>query len=634
MKFKRNPFILARSLAMPAVGLSAFFLLAGQASAASPYATWTNGVGDRAWEVAGNWTSPVLDEFGNPVLGDPPTDEFGNPILDGDGNPLPGAPLFESRVPTSGDKTNVWSAPGPIVSTTADTKELDVATTLDIGTGGDLVTSSWFIIAYAPADTATVTINDGAATVAGSQSLTVGRGGTGTLNLTNGSLTIANDLNIGGQHTNPDTTITKGTGFVTMDGATSTMTNAGFSIGRDGTGTLTIKDGSITCNNDNAWVGYNTGSAGTFNINGGTTSIIGGGKDLTLGRNGTGNLIMTDGSLTIPDDLIFGSTAAGDGKMTMSGGVVQLNDLKVGNNGKGELTMNGAVGGSIVGSGLLMIGDVAGSDGKLYMESGSITVGGIGYVGFNGAGLLDMTGGTINIALEKPLVIGRNDGSSGEVLLKGGTITAGSLEFTNGTQVAVLSQMDITDGKLVLSGNRVGMVNGSIDRGRMTTAYGGGCLLNVVYDSGTDLTTVTAGPASDGFEVWASGFGAVGRFGADDDGDGVSNGEEWAFYGTDPTVNQGHGSAIPDLAHTGPGTFTFTHLRPTALGGFTEAYEWSTTLQGSWFAPDASDGTYTVSFSVGTPVPDIPGYEKVTVTATASPATIPGFFARVKVIAD
>jgi hypothetical protein len=343
---------------------------------------------------------------------------------------------------------------------------------------------------------------------------------------------------------------------------------------------------------------------------------------------------MTNGSLTIPDDLIFGSTTTGDGKMTMSGGVVQANDLRVGNTGKGELTMNGAVGGAIGCSGLLMVGDVAGSDGKLYMESGSITAGGIGYVGFNGAGFLDMTGGSITLPADKPLVIGRNNGSSGEVLLKGGTITAGSLEFTNGVQVALLSHMDITDGTLVLSGDRVGMVNGSIDAGRLTTAYGGGCLLNVVYDSGTNLTTVTAGPASTGFEVWASGFGSVGRFSVDDDGDGVSNVEEWCFYGTEPTVKQGHGSAIQEVAQTGPGTFTFTHLRPTALGGFTQAYEWSTTLQNPWYAADASDGTYTVSFAVGTPVPDIPGYEKVTVTATASPATIPGFFARLKVVAD
>jgi T5SS/PEP-CTERM-associated repeat protein len=457
------------------------------------------------------------------------------------------------------------------------------------------------------------------------------------MNLTDGTLTIANDLNIGSQHTNNGTvppTVTPGTGFFTMDGATSTVTNSGFSIGRDGTGTLTINDGSLTCNNDNAWVGYSTGSTGTFNINGGTTNVTGGGRDLTIGRNGTGNLIMTDGTLTIADDLIFGSTAAGDGTMTMSGGVVQLNDLKIGNNGKGELTMNGPVGGSIVGSGLLMVGEVAGSDGKLHMESGSITAGGIAYVGFNGTGLLDMTGGSITIPADKPLVIGRNNDSSGEVLLKGGTITAGALEFTNGTQVAVLSHMDITDGTLVLSGNRVDQVNGFIDAGYLTTAYGGGCLLNVVYDSGTDLTTVTAGAASDAFEVWASGFGSVGRFDADDDGDGVSNGEEWCFYGTDPTVSQSHGSPIPDVAQTDPGTFTFTHLRPTPLDGFTQSYEWSATLQDPWYAADASDGAHTVSFAVGTPEPDIEGYEKVTVTATASPATIPGFFARLKVTTD
>lgn len=119
-----------------------------------------------------------------------------------------------------------------------------------------------------------------------------------------------------------------------------------------------------------------------------------------------------------------------------------------------------------------------------------------------------------------------------------------------------------------------------------------------------------------------------------DGGDGVSNGEEWCFHGTNPTVGQGHGSPIPEVATTGPGTFTFTHLRPTARDGFTLTYEWTGNLQGPWYHAAASDGSHTVSISVGTPVPDIAGYEKVTVTATASPAAIPGFFARLGVTTD
>jgi T5SS/PEP-CTERM-associated repeat protein len=535
------------------------------------------------------------------------------------------------------------------VSAIADTKELDVGTTLDIVTGGDLLAFSWFIIAYNAVDTATVTINGGKAGTSGAgMDMTVGFRGEGFLNMTDGTITTADDLYIGREP--------GGVGHFTLDGALSAVSVDDLYLGESGAGDLTINGGSFGLRDD-GFVGNLAGGSGVLTVSGGTLAVfddlflgaISGGSgeltvsgaasavgadDLHVGEDGDGLLTFSAGSMTLKDDLLIGSNATGDGEMIMSGGALQLNELRIATRGKAVLTMNGAVGGAIAGTGLMLIGEVAGSVGKLYMESGSITVGNLAYVGLNGSGLLDMTGGEINIPADKPLVIGRNDGSSGEVLLKGGTITAGALEFTNGVQVAVLSRMDITDGTLILSGNRVGQVNGFIDAGYLTTAYGGGCLLNVAYDPGSDRTTVTAGPASNGFEVWASGFGAVGRFGADDDGDGVSNGEEWCFYGTNPSVSQGHGSPILELAVAGPGTFTLTHLRPITRDGITLSYEWTTNLQGPWYAADASDGTYTVSFSVGTPVPEIAGYEKVPVTATASPAAITRFFARLAVSTD
>ena len=70
-----------------------------------------------------------------------------------------------------------------------------------------------------------------------------------------------------------------------------------------------------------------------------------------------------------------------------------------------------------------MVGEVAGADGTLVMNGGSLTVGTLAYIGFNGTGMLEMNGGTIDVP-NGPLVIGRNTGSSGEVLLAGGTITS------------------------------------------------------------------------------------------------------------------------------------------------------------------------------------------------------------------
>jgi T5SS/PEP-CTERM-associated repeat protein len=294
--------------------------------------------------------------------------------------------------------------------------------------------------------------------------------------------------------------------------------SSGTSLDIGAGGTLTVNDWFI--------IGYGAGQTGTFNVNGGTTSLPVSGKDIAIGLNGTGNVAMTSGSITIADDLLFGTGATGVGNMSMSAGSVSVNDdvmignvagskgyftmsggmltnfddLFIGDSGTGEMTMTGTVGATITsktGTGHdLIVGRNAGSNGKLYINSGSITINGIGYIGQTGTGLLDMTGGTLTVAAG-PLVIGRNAGSSGEVLLQGGTITitTGGLEFNN-LGASLLSHLDITGGTLVLGGDRVGLVNGHIGNGYITTAYGGTELLNVAYDSITGFTTVTAIPES------------------------------------------------------------------------------------------------------------------------------------------
>jgi hypothetical protein len=292
--------------------------------------------------------------------------------------------------------------------------------------------------------------------------------------------------------------------------------SAGTALDIGAGGTLTVNDWFI--------IGYGAGQTGTFNVNGGATSLPVGGKDITIGFNGTGNVVMADGSITIADDLFFGTGATGVGNLSMSNGTVSVNDdvsignvaggkgyftmsggmltnfddLFIGDNGTGEMTMTGTPGATITsktGTGHdLIVGRNAGSNGKLNMSSGSVTINGIGYIGQNGTGLLDMTGGTFTAS--SVLVIGRNNGSSGEVLLKGGTIRAANLEFTNGVQVALLAHLDITGGKLVLTGNQVNRINGFIDTGNLTTAYGDSDLLHVDYHSDTDVTTVTAESAT------------------------------------------------------------------------------------------------------------------------------------------
>jgi hypothetical protein len=151
-----------------------------------------------------------------------------------------------------------------------------------------------------------------------------------------------------------------------------------------------------------------------------------------------------------------------------------------------------------------------------------------------------------------------------------------------------------------------------------------------------------ADPVTNSFAQWvgANGFGLTGDDGAFDfdyDDDGVSNGGEWYFFGTDPTLAQSHGSALTAVAASGSGTFTFTHSRPVDSTGVTAEYEWSTLLDGTWNASGTTAEGATITIDAIADDPDQnsdPDYESVTATVTASPATAPKVFVRMKLVSD
>jgi Putative Ig domain len=149
-------------------------------------------------------------------------------------------------------------------------------------------------------------------------------------------------------------------------------------------------------------------------------------------------------------------------------------------------------------------------------------------------------------------------------------------------------------------------------------------------------------PVTNSFAQWigAGGFNLTGgdaAFNFDFDNDGVSNGEEWYFFGTDPTLAQSHASALTAVAASGIGSFTFTHSRPLATTGVTAEYEWSTLLSGTWNASGATAEATTVTISAIGDDPDQnsdPDYESITVTVTADPTTAPKVFVRMKLVSD
>ena len=126
--------------------------------------------------------------------------------------------------------------------------------------------------------------------------------------------------------------------------------------------------------------------------------------------------------------------------------------------------------------------------------------------------------------------------------------------------------------------------------------------------TGTGFLNVTAVPASD-YDLWAgaTGFNLTGGMDDDDDQDGLTNKEEYAF-GLDPTSAASVAPVAVPLDKA-VGTFTYTR-RNTALfsTGLTYTYGYSTTLQGDFtpFSPDLENS------DSGDPV------EAVTVTLPAA----------------
>ena len=101
-------------------------------------------------------------------------------------------------------------------------------------------------------------------------------------------------------------------------------------------------------------------------------------------------------------------------------------------------------------------------------------------------GTLNMSGGTVNI--EQDLRMGMWTTSHSYLNLEGGTIEAYDLEIGVGE-----AEIDITEGMLILSGNRTADIEWYAENG-LITGYGGAGTVLFEYLSSTNRTRVTAIP--------------------------------------------------------------------------------------------------------------------------------------------
>lgn len=271
--------------------------------------------------------------------------------------------------------------------------------------------------------------------------LTVGDKGTGTLNVFNGGKVTNADLGIVGNAAGSN-------GTVTVNGAGSTWTNSqDLVIGALGTGTLNVQNGGVATANSGVVLGNFGGGSGFLTVDGSGSKLTNG-SGLDVGRNGNGQMTVSNGGEVGNVAAVIGSSVAGTGTVTVKGAGsswVSSGDLTVANAGTGTLDIQS---GGTVSSVNATVGANAGSAGTVTVDgTGSTWTSGFLFVGDQGAGTLSVTNGgkvqdTVGaVAVHDPAASGRViiDGTGSNWVNDGGTIIGvtgtGRLDVKNGGQV-------------------------------------------------------------------------------------------------------------------------------------------------------------------------------------------------------
>ncbi len=229
---------------------------------------------------------------------------------------------------------------------------------------------------------------------------------------------------------------------------------------------------------------------------------------------------------------------------------------------------------------------------------------------------------------------------SGGTTVRAGTLTIAPAGSIGGTSVTVDSAATlVVDGTAIADGASLNLgatalvdVTGTeivntlfIDNvqkasGTWGATGSGAANIDDIRFFGSGVVQVTSGPApASDYGAWADGFDLVGGPDDDDDTDGLSNFDEYAF-GLNPTSGA---SVSPVTApNKTAGTFTYSR-RKQSLSGLDYTYESSTTLTGTWpaFTPPVADAS-----NNGDPV------EVITVTIPAALLAEPKLFLRVKAV--
>ena len=308
--------------------------------------------------------------------------------------------------------------------------------------------------------------------------LYVGASGTGTVTVAGGMLVVSNDVAVGSNW--------PGWGNVVMTGGGILCSNS-VKIGDwGGTGVFDMRGGTVWAPNS-VIVGNGNGSTGTLIMTGGRVSTP---QNVTLGNNMTkgawGALYMGGGEIFTSNTLALGSSVTNWGRALLTGGAIEANNMTVGGNGVGDWVQSN---GSVTVRANLIQGNGANSTGTVALAGGDLTVRGTLTVGYYGIAALSVSGGTLVVS--NGLNCGDATNSYGALTLGGGlvqakggtwgnkglaqvTVSGGSNTFLGSITIGSQTQsvVWVTGGSNTISGDVLVARNSGTSSGRLTVSGG------------------------------------------------------------------------------------------------------------------------------------------------------------------
>jgi hypothetical protein len=316
---------------------------------------------------------------------------------------------------------------------------------------------------------------------------TIGYEGKGVFKHYNGTHMVGGNLKLGAEYGSDGT-------YNLHDGTLSADSEY---IGYSGTGYFTQYGGKHDVNSDEVnygdlYVGYAFDGNGTYHLDGGELFA----ENQYIGYDGQGHFLHTGGDNLVKYDMYIGYGAGSHGQYIYDAAVTSnlmggfaVKCTTIGYEGTGIFEHYG---GTHTVRGGLILGRESSSSGTYQMSDGILQVEGDLEVGRSGNGILETTGGTIDVFSDSNDATLRVSGvncQSGRLNLYGGIITANNLYIHDSNGV-----IDIQgDGALVIDGNSLDLIDQYISSG-LITSYDGLRPVEVDYnDINPGKTTIGSG---------------------------------------------------------------------------------------------------------------------------------------------